>query len=622
MTAAGARGRLAFRSLVATSALVVCGCASRPIDGTLPAGDAGAVDGQSDAGPAPDAGPPSDAGPPRSHVIAVTTTAVVDADDGQCSLSEAIAASNGHTSVAGDDCPAGTGNDVITLPAGNFDIRQTLELTESVELRGAGMGKTTLSFGGAALQCGVRLAVTGKTVWLTGLTLQPTVTGTLPPALTGVCVTAGVVRVRHARVTGFTAGGLRAEAPDGIEAKLEVFDALVDGNSNAGDGGGIAFIGAGAWITVHESAIVNNTSGGMGGGVFVSGGMNANYIINSTLSGNVARRGGGVAAVIRDQTYMGLVGTTVVYNHALEVGGGLHIQASPTGAGHALATGAIIAANVADGDAAQANLNADWEAGFSCTFSLFYLAGLARQPPNFIDSCLYDVPDPKLGPLMDMGGADHLPMHALLPGSPAIDAITEEFSTEQLEQRDSWSNEAGDPPLGTGPDETPPWTLFGRLFEGNPRADIGAFEFNPRWETELLPVAQILANGHFVTTAPAGFSHGAGTRLAAYAGAFFAYQVPVPQAGRYAIAVRTLTRSDAGRWELSVAEAITGDYEILSGGGIQDGYSAADGWQTLELGTVDFSSAGQKFFRFTLVGRNAASSGDNVYLDYLTVTKQ
>jgi hypothetical protein len=475
-----------------------------------------------------------------------------------------------------------------------------------------------IAFAGDALTCGVRMAAPGKTVRLTHLWLEPLSTRPAPPALTGVCVTAGTVRIRHARVSGFTAGGLRADSPEETEAKLEVFNALVDGNTSAGDGGGIAFTGAGAWITVHESAIVGNTSAGLGGGVFVAGGTNANYIINSTLSGNVARRGGAVAAAIRDQTYVGLVGSTVAYNRALEVGGGLYISASPTGAGHALTTGAIIAANVADGDPAQANLNADWEAGFSCTFSLFHLAGLARQPPNFMDSCRYDIADAKLGPLMDMGGADHLPVHALLPGSPAIDAIDEERSTELLEQRDSWNNEAGDAPLGTGPGETPPWTIFGRMFAGNTRADIGAFEFNPRWEAELLTLA---GGKHAVVTSPPGLSNGAATRLgAAAAGAVAVYEVPVPEAGRYAITTRTGAGRAAGKWRLDVADTAAGPY--LPVGAVQDGFLSADGWQTTALGTIDFAAPGRKLFRFEVTGKSDGSSGYNLTLDSLMVTKQ
>jgi hypothetical protein len=606
--------RLARRSVLAAAALAAAGCVPPPGGVAIPPGDA-ATEAGADGG-APDNAPDLD--PSGRHIIRVNTTAAGSADDGRCSLAEAIRASNTHAAVDDGDCPAGTGNDLILLPDGAFDVRNTLEPTESVEIRGAGRTSTVIAFASDALTCGVRLATPGKSVRLTDLWLTPLPTRPAPPALTGVCVTAGTLRIRHARVSGFTAGGLRAEAPETTDAKLELFNALVDGNTNAGDGGGIAFAGAGAWITVHESAIVGNTSGGMGGGIFVAGGTNANYIINSTLSGNVARRGGAVAAAIRDQTYVGIIGSTVAYNRALEVGGGLHITASATGAGHAFTTGAIVASNVADADPAQANLNADWEAGFSCTSSLFYLAGLARQPPNFMDSCRYDIADAKLGPLMDMGGADHLPMHALLPGSPAIDAVEREGEIELLEQRDSWNNEAGDPPLGTAPGETPPWKIFGRRFEGNTHLDIGAFEFNPRWEAELLTFA---GGKHSVVTSPPGLSNGAGTRLAAAAaGAVVVYEVPVPEAGRYAITTRTGTGGDVGSWRLDVADTTAGPYVPV--GAVQDGYASADGWQSAALGTIDFAAPGRKLFRFEVTDRNAASSGYNLTLDYLMVTKQ
>ena len=221
---------------------------------------------------------------------------------------------------------------------------------------------------------------------------------------------------------------------------------------------------------------------------------------------------------------------------------------------------------------------------------------------------------------MDMGGVDHLPIHPLLPGSPAIDQSPQARPFGVVEQRDDWNGAISDPPLGDDAGDTPPWSLFGPEIAVNPLADSGAYEFNPRWETELLAVAELSAAGHGVVTVGGAFSKGAGTHLdARRAGDLVTYQVPVPEAGAYAVAARIRSDGDTGTFQLSVAEAPSGPFVAV--GAPRDGYAAAYEWQLLDLGNVSFSTAGQKLFRFTATGKNAASGGYGLTLDYLSVTK-
>lgn len=560
-----------------------------------------------------------DGGSDTPHPIHVASTDVVDLRDGLCSLSEAIAAVNGVTAVDSSDCSAATGNDVIVVPAGIYETLATLELSESVELRGAGMGDSVIAFGGD-LACGVRATSPGKEVRLTSLTLRPSALGRLASSMTGICVTAGTVRLRHARVSGFSAGGLRAQGPPGGYPKLEIYNSLVDGNKNRADGGGIAFVGAESSISIDQVSIVNNTSDGMGGGLFAAGGKNANYIFNTTISGNVARRGGGVAVHILDLTYFGLYWSTIVHNQALDVGGGLHVEGNSLDA-HGTASDSIVAENSAVNDAAQANLNAHPPPGFSCTSSFVELSGLADKPLNVDDSCRFDRVDLRLGPLMDMGGADHLPVHALLAGSPAIDALDDVRPQEVLQQRDSWNGAAGDPPLGTGPGETARWTLFGPDRDQNPFSDAGAYEYDPRWETELLSLAERAPADPAAVTGSGGFSHGAATRLQAGAvGDFVTYRVPVPESGRHAVSVGVGSGTDAAQFRLLVGDTLAGPY--LPVGDVQEGYATVEGARTLQLGEVEFASFGQKFFRFEVAGKNRDSSGYALVLDFLSVIKQ
>ena len=65
--------------------------------------------------------------------------------------------------------------------------------------------------------------------------------------------------------------------------------------------------------------------------------------------------------------------------------------------------------------------------------------------------------DPMLGPLADNGGSTET--HALLPGSPAIDAVPAEFCTLQFDQRG----------------QTRPASVGG----APPLCDLGAFEYQP-----------------------------------------------------------------------------------------------------------------------------------------------
>jgi hypothetical protein len=550
------------------------------------------------------------------HPIRVSTFDAGVAGDGLCSLGEALAAANAPGAPSEGDCAAGTGNDVIELGAGVYRAEGPLELAESVEIRGEGMERSTLSFSDTPPGCAVRLETVGISARLTSLTLDG---ASSTSELTGVCVHAGTLRVRHARVTGFSAGGLVARALSGENARLEVIDSLVDENHNTSDGGGVANVDPGSSLWVAESAIVNNTSEGFGGGIFGSGGSNADYISNTTISGNVARAGGGVAGRVRAGLYLGLYWSTITDNRASVTGGGIHVEGED--ASHTLFVGNLVTGNAADANGAEANLNADWGTNFLCTGSLLFARELERLPDVFPPgSCFFDVADAGLGPLMDMGGRNHLPMHALLPNSPAIDAIDEENSFNPTEQRNTWNESAGDAPLGTGQGDTPAWSVFGRGRDGDVLADMGAFERNPRWEAELLTVAELRAADHAVDASTQAASHGAGTHLAGCgAGDYVVYEVPVPESGPYAVSARLRTSESAGQFVLAASDALEGPYVTI--GSPEDTYSARGDFRTFELGNVEFSTAGKKFFKLTVARKNDASTGFDLFPDYFEVKK-
>jgi CSLREA domain-containing protein len=88
---------------------------------------------------------------PQATTITVTTTADELNADGDCSLREAVHASNENKPV--DACPAGSGiNDVIQLGAGAYALNRPngagLRITQSMFLRGAGKSQTIIDGNG------------------------------------------------------------------------------------------------------------------------------------------------------------------------------------------------------------------------------------------------------------------------------------------------------------------------------------------------------------------------------------------------------------------------------------------------------------------------------------------
>lgn len=84
------------------------------------------------------------------HAATITVSAGTDtiAEDGVCHLSEAIANVNDQAQTHAD-CPAGTGNDTIQLPAGTITLSTHLpSIKKPLVIKGAGMGKSIIDSSG------------------------------------------------------------------------------------------------------------------------------------------------------------------------------------------------------------------------------------------------------------------------------------------------------------------------------------------------------------------------------------------------------------------------------------------------------------------------------------------
>src|SRR6476646_8496193 len=198
-------------------------------------------------------------------------------------------------------------------------------------------------------------------------------------------------------------------------------------------GGGIV---NGGTMTIQDSTISGNTAlggdlqGGEGGGI--SG--NNNTITNSTITGNSALRGGGVAGG-------GNIAHTTFSNNSASLSGGTLYLTSPLELGNTILKAGTSGVNIFN------NSGSLITHGYNvCTDNG---GGFLNGPDDQINT------DPILGPLQNNGGPTFT--HALLPGSPAIDA--------------------GDPNFAPPPDYDQRGPGFVRVFNG--RIDVGSFEVQP-----------------------------------------------------------------------------------------------------------------------------------------------
>jgi uncharacterized repeat protein (TIGR01451 family) len=199
-------------------------------------------------------------------------------------------------------------------------------------------------------------------------------------------------------------------------------------SNTATSGAGILNEGLAADATIVDTRISYNVATAGGGGVNNSGIMT---IRRSTIDYNQARSGG---AIDHLGYSLELTNDTLSNNTATDNGGGLHNRTTANLTNVTLhgngASGADSGGNIFnDGDSAQLALAntvvANAGDGGNCVNSEGILNSLGHNLES-TDTCGFaaagDITDtnPLLGPLQDNGGATRT--HALLPGSPAIDA--------------------------------------------------------------------------------------------------------------------------------------------------------------------------------------------------------
>jgi len=257
-------------------------------------------------------------------------------------------------------------------------------------------------------------------------------------------VTVSGLTVTNGSMTNDFGGGIYND-----HSTLTLSNCTVSGNSATFGAGGIYSDGhAGSAILESSNSTFsgNSASGGSGGGIFNDGQQNGSAtldMVNCTVSGNSALFGGGIINNgFQGNAPVTLKNNTVSGNSANQGGGIYNIGKNFVG-------GSVSVANTMfKTGATGGNIWNDAGMFTSLGYSLSnddgggYLIG----PGDQINT------DPLIGPLQDNGGPTLT--HALLPGSPAIDAGDPNFTPPPLyDQR------------GPG---------FARVVNG--RIDIGSFE--------------------------------------------------------------------------------------------------------------------------------------------------
>ncbi|MCP3958924.1 MAG: DUF11 domain-containing protein, partial [bacterium] len=341
-----------------------------------------------------------------ANVIAVDTTDDdLAGNDGECTLREAITNANTDSDTTMGDCAAGSGLDLILVPAGtylltlnsaggeNANAEGDYDLTSDLVIDGAGVGITVIDGNGGGGDGTERVF----------------------HHLSGT-VTIRELTVQNGATTGAGAG-ISMSAPTGNA--LTISDVWMKDNVGNVDGGGMVADNTGS-LTIERCLFTGNShlndGGNRDGGAFAGKGNSVVTIRNTTFSGNEAGRDGG--AIRFEGTTMSLSNVTITGNDARAGSGGGISFASGT----VTIEGSIISGNTRLGSVAQDCHNIG--AGITLGHNIVGDSGNARNCTNIndaTDSILAGTVSTLIDSLADNGGQTQT--HALATGSPAFDQI-------------------------------------------------------------------------------------------------------------------------------------------------------------------------------------------------------
>lgn len=382
--------------------------------------------------------------------IGVDPGAVDDSPNGNCSLVEAVRAANTDAPV--DACEAGSGTDTLALPVGSlFSFGISSDATAGANALPSITSPIILEGNGATIERSAAAAEDFRLIHVAAsgdFTLHDITLMNGVGSSGGAIFNAGMLSVTGATVSGNTAlisgGGIFSSGT------LNLAGSTVSANTGYFAGGVQNSDGS---ATISNSTVSANSAVTWGGGLFVNGG-SVTTITNSTLSGNTAvpvsdpygiinSYGGGIFNSASDVT---ITNSTISGNSADNYGGGVFSNsAGLTEVFHSTITGNTAPAGNGSGVNMQGggmlveasiiagNTHTDVDGGpFSSAGD--NLIGDGGAAGNFTaPGDQTGVSDPGLEPLADNGGPTQT--HALISGSPALDAVTGTCPPPDSDQR-------------------------------------------------------------------------------------------------------------------------------------------------------------------------------------------
>jgi CSLREA domain-containing protein len=374
--------------------------------------------------------------------VTITVNSLADPGEaGVCTLRDAITAANTKTATSG--CPAGNGHDMIAFRVkGTILLGSTLPQVTDTQLTIKGPASPGITIDGGD-QVRVMQVASGATVKLSNLSIAR---GRVAFDSGGGILNGGTLTI-----TNSTFSGNKALGGGGIEnyGTLTVTNSIFSDNSIFRYvGGGIDNTGK---LVVTNSTFSGNMAlnGGYGGGIgnlciapacdVAAPGVAAGTltVINSTFSGNFALLGGSIenegTLTVTSSTFAGNAGIGTAINGPT-IHGPAKVRNTILANGRSNCSGQITDAGY--------NISDDASCAFSATGSL-------------------NNTNPLLDPAGLANNGGPTPTIALLPGSPAIDAIPLAHCTDQAS-----------PPNPIITDQRG----FPRPDSGESACDIGAFE--------------------------------------------------------------------------------------------------------------------------------------------------
>jgi hypothetical protein len=359
-------------------------------------------------------------------------------DSGPGSLRQAVVDAN---------AAPGADNVVFQAVTGTIVLSSEIAISDDLTITGPGAGLLSISGNGSVRIFDIVGSAGAGSVSISGLTLTHAISlvsvgGAIAVFDADLTLTDSVV----SNSTAFFGGGLYFQGGTQI-----VRNTTISGNSTlgpAGSVGGGLYISGGD-LTIEGSTVSGNTAVGgvfhfdaQGGGLAAVSGSSV-HVVNSTFSGNHAW-GDGTAIEVNAST-LDVSLTTVQENGISGIGrfgfGSLGVDGNGT-----ISLADSIVANTQGPSAVDLHRISGT---FNVTYSLVEIPGDAINGTNAHN--LFGQ-DPLLGPLQNNGGPTAT--HALLPGSPAIDA--------------------GDPAIVSPPPFDQRGPGFPRI--AGSRVDLGAFE--------------------------------------------------------------------------------------------------------------------------------------------------